>query len=355
MDSAVVVVGAGVSGLTSALLLSRDKSKAVTIVAKHMPGDYDIEYASPWAGASFFPLASPENHVLEERTWPELKKLAQGMPEAGVHFQSNRIVKSKQDSNADASQSIGSLYSRDDWCKSLMPDYRELNADEVPAGYDSGCEFTSVCINVAVYLPWLLGQCLKQGVVFKRAVLSHLSEAAALSHTGHSAHVVVNATGLGSLRLGGVADAAMTPARGQTLLVRNHCPFMLCTSGHDDQTEVLYFMERAAGGGTLIGGTYQLGVWTAEPDPDTAGRIAARAVEAYPALAGGRGVEGLDIIRHGVGLRPYRKHGVRLEADSLHDGTRVVHNYGHAGWGYSGSYGCAERVVELVDHILTAK
>jgi hypothetical protein len=27
----------------------------VTIVAKHMPGDYDIEYASPWAGANYLP------------------------------------------------------------------------------------------------------------------------------------------------------------------------------------------------------------------------------------------------------------------------------------------------------------
>jgi hypothetical protein len=46
---------AGVSGLTTALILSRDPSKQITVVAKHMPGDYDIEYCSPWAGASFFP------------------------------------------------------------------------------------------------------------------------------------------------------------------------------------------------------------------------------------------------------------------------------------------------------------
>lgn len=47
---------AGVSGLTSALLLSRNKANKVTVVAKHMPGDYDIEYASPWAGANVLPL-----------------------------------------------------------------------------------------------------------------------------------------------------------------------------------------------------------------------------------------------------------------------------------------------------------
>lgn len=46
---------AGVIGLTTALLLSRDPKKKITVVAKHMPGDYDIEYASPWAGANYLP------------------------------------------------------------------------------------------------------------------------------------------------------------------------------------------------------------------------------------------------------------------------------------------------------------
>jgi hypothetical protein len=46
---------AGVSGLTTALLLSKKPEFNVTIVAKHMPGDYDIEYTSPWAGANYLP------------------------------------------------------------------------------------------------------------------------------------------------------------------------------------------------------------------------------------------------------------------------------------------------------------
>lgn len=47
---------AGVSGLTTALQLIRSNpAHKITIVAKHMPGDYDIEYASPWAGANYLP------------------------------------------------------------------------------------------------------------------------------------------------------------------------------------------------------------------------------------------------------------------------------------------------------------
>lgn len=54
-DKEDVYYRAGVSGLTSALLLSRNKANKITVVAKHMPGDYDIEYASPWAGANVLP------------------------------------------------------------------------------------------------------------------------------------------------------------------------------------------------------------------------------------------------------------------------------------------------------------
>ncbi|KFY00049.1 hypothetical protein O988_03550, partial [Pseudogymnoascus sp. VKM F-3808] len=84
----IVVVGAGVSGLTTALLLSKNPAYSVTIVAKHMPGDYDIEYTSPWAGANFAPHRNVEN-PWERHTFPELYRLAKEVPEAGIHIQGN--------------------------------------------------------------------------------------------------------------------------------------------------------------------------------------------------------------------------------------------------------------------------
>ena len=250
------------------------------------------------------------------------------------------------------------LFIRNPWYKTLMPDFRELSSDELPKNpavpkIASGCEFTSVCINTAVYLMWLLGQCAANGVVVKRAVLKHISEAAGMSHTGKKADIVINASGLLACRLGGVMDTTVQPARGQTVLVRNEgTQGMMVTSGCDEaDDEMCYTMTRAIGGGTVLGGTYQLGNWESNPDPNVAVRIMKRAVELHPDLTGGNGIEALDIVRHGVGLRPSRKGGVRVEKERI-DGNWVVHNYGHAGWGYQGSYGCAERVVELVDEIL---
>jgi D-amino-acid oxidase len=60
-----------------------------------------------------------------------------------------------------------------------------------------------------------------------------------------------------------------------------------------------------------------------------------------PALAGA------EVIAHRVGLRPVRP-SVRLEAEELRDGRRLLHNYGHGGAGITLSWGCAVDIVNVV-------
>jgi thioredoxin reductase len=49
MDT-VIVIGAGVTGLTTALMLKRMGYPNVIVVAKYIPGDMCVEYTSPYAG-----------------------------------------------------------------------------------------------------------------------------------------------------------------------------------------------------------------------------------------------------------------------------------------------------------------
>lgn len=186
--------------------------------------------------------------------------------------------------------------------------------------------------------------------------MSHINEARGLSHTGKPATIIVNSTGLGALKLGDVQDTRMRPARGQVVLVRNEVP-MFVTSGNDDDenADLCYAMTRAAGGGSILGGTYDIGNWESQPDLNIANRIMHRIVRKYPEIACGKGVGGLSVIRHAVGLRPYREGGARIEEEKLDSDTWIIHNYGHAGWGYQGSYGCAEDVVKLVQKVQRIK
>lgn len=231
-----------------------------------------------------------------------------------------------------------------------------LPKESLGSGVASGTVFTGVCINTAIYLPWLVSQCLLNGVVFKRAVFRHIQEAASAHiHPSGKVDLVVNCTGLMASKLGGVNDKSVFPARGQVVVVRNDAGKMMDISGTDDgDDEACYVMTRAAGGGTVLGGSYQKGNWDAQVDPNLAVRIMKRAVEICPALTGGKGIEHLDIVRHGVGLRPVREGGTRVEKERI-TGLWVVHNYGAGGAGYQSSYGCAQAAVDLIDEALGAK
>ncbi|KAL5113192.1 D-amino acid oxidase [Pleosporales sp. CAS-2024a] len=349
-SSSVVVVGAGVIGLSTALVLSKHDAINVTIVSKHMPGDYDIEYASPWAGACFWPVGKPGSTLqkLERATWPELHRICRQIPEAGVHFQESKIFARKKDAGTAIGQWFEELCREDAWFRDLAPNFRTLPNSELPHDCDTGTAFTSVCINPAIYLPWILGQCIRNGVVVKRGILTHISQAESFDASGH-ADVVVNCTGLLASKLGGVLDSTVYPGRGQIVLVRNEFEHMATTSGTDDGSdEATYVMQRAAGGGTILGGCLQHGSWESQPDANLAQRIMSRAIDLCPSLVPKTGkVSELSIIRHGVGLRPMRKDGPRVERERI-QGQWIVHNYGHGGYGYQSGWGSAWEAEKLV-------
>lgn len=110
---------------------------------------------------------------------------------------------------------------------------------------------------------------------------------------------------------------------------------------HSDTT---YVFPRGAHGGVVLGGCRVDGAWTGEVDLALAEDIKRRCCALCPAL--GR-PEDLKVIKHGLGLRPSRKGGARIERQVM-DGRTVVHNYGAGGAGYQASWGMAKEAVELL-------
>ncbi|CAG8724566.1 12348_t:CDS:2, partial [Gigaspora rosea] len=75
----IVILGAGVIGLTTATLLQQEKEFEVTVIARHFPGDLSIDYTSPWAGAHWRSYATNDDSRLieyEKKTFHHFWNLA---------------------------------------------------------------------------------------------------------------------------------------------------------------------------------------------------------------------------------------------------------------------------------------
>ncbi|KAF2141118.1 uncharacterized protein K452DRAFT_299160 [Aplosporella prunicola CBS 121167] len=314
----IAVVGAGVVGMASALLLT-EAGYTVKIVARDLPGDSGTEWASPWAGALLAPF--PEGDAaMQEESLRHYARLAATEPWCGVR--TLPITEYYDDHTTD-----GMI-----WFRHLFPDFRWLAQSQLPGHAKLGFSYTGKVVNPTFFLPWLSAKLTGLGVTFTRATVSSLAEAVQLT----GAAVVVNASGNGARVLAG--DEGAVPVRGQTMFVRK--------SGFDravmyQGSEYTYAIPRTFSGGVIIGGVKGEGSTDAKVDKDTKRDILRR----INAITDGSFAD-VDLerdVQDIVGFRPGRKAGVRVEREG-----DVVHAYGAGGLGYLYAFGIATKVRSLV-------
>ncbi|KAG9078255.1 hypothetical protein FS749_009768 [Ceratobasidium sp. UAMH 11750] len=204
----IVVLGAGVVGLSTALKL-QDRGYNCTIISEYLPGDKKtIEYTSPWAGAHHVSRAEGDKvqEAYDFRTFETMWSMSEpGHPASGCFMRIHQIERFvKQPSSAYSSYGF-------------MPGHR-LVRDE--AEDKVTVEFETVTIDTSVYLPYLLSTFLSNGGRVIRTRVGHLSQVAQGAHTGSKPDLIVVCTGIGTRSLGGVEDQDVFPIRGQTVLIR---------------------------------------------------------------------------------------------------------------------------------------
>lgn len=306
----VLVVGAGVIGLTCAVRLA-ESGYDVHVLARDLP----LETTSAVAAALWFPYrAFPEERVTawSAASYAAFARLASDTPAAGVRIRAGRELTRTPNATPP-------------WWAAAVPDLRA--ATNLPVGYAGGWEFDAPLVDMSVYLPWLQG---------RLETLSGTLTRHALGALPNTAPVVVNCAGLAARRL--AADTTVTPVRGQVVLVERLGLRTWCVDDTDPARPV-YVVPRLRD--TVVGGTAEEGSWETRPRPEIAAEILATAERLVPALAGAK------VLGHRVGLRPARP-SVRVEAERHPDDRLVVHCYGHGGSGVTASWGCADEVVDLV-------
>jgi D-amino-acid oxidase len=308
LNDDVIVVGGGVIGLTTAVVLA-ESGRRVRIWTRE-PAE---RTTSAVAGALWWPYrVEPETLVGEWalRSLSVYEELATRPDETGV-----RMV--------DGVHGETSLDELGPWA-ARVPGLRAATAEEY-AG--RGLWARLPLIDMPVHLTWLRERFIGAGGTIEERYVTDLAEVAA--------PVVVNCTGLAAREL--VPDPAMRPVRGQLVVVENPGVTTWLTTA-DSGAKGTYFFPQPDR--LVLGGTADEGEWSLTPDPAVAAEIVKRCAAIRPEIAGAR------ILGHRVGLRPVRD-AVRLEREGRSDGGLLVHNYGHGGAGVTVAWGCAREAARL--------
>lgn len=309
----VVVVGAGVSGLTTAICLA-EAGRPVRVIAAEPPERTTSAVAGALWGPSFQePMA--KTMAWTEVSLREFRELARD-PATGVRMAPALTVGDLPAAGEMPPQAM------------LIPDLRPCPGEELPDGFGVGFRSTMPLIDMPRYLDYLRARLEAAGATVERSRPSSLTDAA------DGAATVVNCTGLGARELAG--DRSLRPVRGQTVVLANPGLdeiFMELKLG-GEWTSFFPHPERVVCGGAAIPDS-----WDTTVDSQLTDRIVERCRRVEPRLAE---AEVIDVL---VGLRPGRP-AVRVEAERI-GAARVVHNYGHGGEGVSLSWGCAREAAEL--------
>ena len=311
----VIVLGAGVVGLTTAVSLL-EAGCDVRVVA-----DATVEATTSYVAAGvWFPThAGPPDKVAVwgRRTLEILANQARdGVP--GVTMRESLALYRQPPGRPDWAASVGHV--------------RAASPAELPPGYKYGLRFAVPQAEMPLYLPWLMRQVRDRGGEIAH---EHVTALAELVDAGVDA--LVNCTGLAARDL--VGDLSVYPVRGQIVRVTNP-GIALSVRDEFHPAGRAYVHPRTSD--CILGGTLDEHQWNTEPDPATAESILARCTEIAPAIAD------TEVIEHLAGLRPGRPEVRLAESTPEGGGPRIIHNYGHGGSGVTLSWGCAEQVTGIL-------
>lgn len=322
MGNRVAIIGAGVSGLTCGVVFA-DRKWEVTIFADQT-GEQTTSAA---AAAVWFPYdAEPADKVIPWSliTYERLRELARDLRSGVSMVEIRQFTRAGEIPIPDWAKNLGARPI------SVIPGAIEGSGREIKKfPFTAGYALTVPLIDTTTYLEYLAIRFREAGGMIDSAHISKVGE------IPRDFDRIVNCAGIGAREL--AQDSELEPHRGQVVIVPKLAlgEAIVC-----DDAPLMYAIPRTHD--CVFGGTNSIGENREPSAADTAAIVS----ECSRIL----GIEPPPVVAVKVGLRPFRKSGVRLEPEKLQDGRTVIHNYGHGGAGFTLSWACAEEVWAIAAH-----
>src|SRR6267378_1223993 len=312
MPKSVAIVGAGVSGVTCGVVFA-ERGFRTAIFAQRI----GQRTTSGAAAALWFPYdAQPADKVIPWAlaTYKVLVDLTKD-PRSGVS-----MIELRQYCRTGQIQIP-------DWA---APFVISTEVEKSLTVFSSGFSINVPLMDTTIYLDYLADRFRKSGGSINESVRFEK-----LEDVEPQFDLVINCAGIGAREL--VRDLDLEPHRGQVAIVPK-IDKMKCAIVCDDDP-LMYAIPRT--NDCVFGGTNEVSD-NLEADPVTTKAIVSECAQVLK-------MGSPRVLRERVGLRPFRKSGVRLESEKLGDGRTVLHNYGHGGSGFTLSWGCAEKGFEVAN------
>jgi D-amino-acid oxidase len=320
MAKSVAIVGAGVSGLTCGVFFA--ECGFHTAIFAEQIGQQTTSGA---AGALWFPYdAEPADKVIPWAlaTYKVLLDLTKDARTGVSMIELRQYCRTGELQIPDWAHSLGSSIIPSD------PPVISTGVEKSLTVFSSGFSLNAPLMDTTIYLDYLVDRFHKAGGSIKDNV-----RFVKLEDVDPKFDLVINCAGIGAREL--VPDVDLEPHRGQVAIVPK-VDNLKCAIVCDD-APLMYAIPRT--NDCVFGGTNEIRD-DLSIDPATTKAIVDECTRAL-------NIEAPRVLRERVGLRPFRKSGVRLERERLRDGRTVIHNYGHGGSGFTLSWGCGENVFEI--------
>ena len=309
MAQTVAIVGAGVSGLTCAVVFAERGHRTAIFAEQIGPGTTSAAAAAIWYPYDAGPSEEAIAWALE--TYRTLLDLAHDARSGVSILELRKFSRTGEIEIPKWALPLGA---------------RRLRS-EIPSAFVSGFALNVPLMDTTIYLDYLAQRFRTAGgEMHPNRCFAKLGDA------DRRFDLVVNCTGIGARTL--VQDFDLEPHRGQVAIVPKidiSCA-VVC-----DDSPLMYVIPRKKD--CVLGGTNHLSD-DCTIDPSATARIVAECSHVLE-------INKPDVLGERVGLRPFRRSGVRVERTQLRDGRLLIHNYGHGGSGFTLSWGCAEAVAQI--------